>query len=75
MGGAKTKSLQKMMDDTPEEVILKAVRGMLPKTRLGRQMIKKLKIYRGATHPHVSQGPRPVTLTRTSEALAASSDS
>ena len=41
----------------PEEVIRHAVRGMLPKTKLGRQMLSKLKVYRGPDHPHVAQGP------------------
>jgi large subunit ribosomal protein L13 len=69
MGGAKIKTLEEMMIKTPEEVIRHAVRGMLPKTRLGRQMIKKLKIYRGSEHPHEAQNPKAVTLADTSEAL------
>lgn len=69
MGGGRTTSLESMMTHTPEEVIRRAVKGMLPKTRLGRQMIKKLKIYAGEAHPHEAQGPVAVTLGRTTENL------
>ena len=73
MGGGRIKTLENMMANEPEEVVRKAVKGMLPKTRLGRQMIKKLKIYRGSEHPHESQGPVAVTLTDTTESLGVSS--
>jgi large subunit ribosomal protein L13 len=46
----------------PERVIEIGVKGMLPKTPLGRAMFKKLKVYSGPTHPHTAQGPVPVTL-------------
>ena len=69
MGGGRVKTLQNMMAREPEEVVRMAVKGMLPKTRLGRQMIKKLKIYRGSEHPHESQNPVAVTLTDTTESL------
>jgi len=59
IGGGRTTTLQELMAKAPEEVILKAVRGMLPKTRLGRSMIRKLKIYAGDKHPHAAQGPVP----------------
>ena len=46
----------------PEEVVRLAIRGMLPKNRLGRKMFKKLKVYAGGEHPHVAQSPKPATL-------------
>ena len=46
-----------MIEKRPEKVIELAVKGMLPKSRLGRQMIKKLKVYAGAEHPHAAQSP------------------
>jgi large subunit ribosomal protein L13 len=55
--GLTTTSARKMIEDKPEEVIRKAVWGMLPKNRLGRQLIKKLKVYSGTTHPHAAQQP------------------
>lgn len=61
-GGLKTKSLQELMSSKPELVIHKAVKGMLPKTRLGRQLIKKLKVYSGSQHPHAAQKPEVVKL-------------
>ena len=57
IGGLKETSLRDMLAKKPEEVIRKAVRGMLPKNRLGRAMLKKLKIYAGDAHPHEAQKP------------------
>jgi len=56
-GGVKIKSFAQMMDKNPEAVIEKAVKGMLPKNRLGRKLIKKLKVYTGENHPHSAQQP------------------
>jgi large subunit ribosomal protein L13 len=56
-GGLKTISAGKLMKTNPEEVIKMAVEGMLPKTRLGKQMLSKLKVYAGDQHPHVAQQP------------------
>ncbi len=56
-GGEKITSYGRMKKEKPEEIIRLAVRGMLPKTKLGRKMISKLKIYRGPDHPHESQQP------------------
>ncbi len=50
------------METDPDEVIREAIRGMLPKGPLGRQMLRKVKIYRGAEHPHEAQMPKPYTL-------------
>jgi large subunit ribosomal protein L13 len=54
-GGFKSISLEKMMHDNPTRVIEHAVRGMLPHTRLGNQMLKKLRVYIGDSHPHLAQ--------------------
>lgn len=60
-GGLTTTSAEKMLAEKPEQVITKAVRGMLPKNRLARQMISKLKVYAGSEHPHIGQQPQPLT--------------
>lgn len=54
-GSTKSKTLAEMLEKQPEKLYRLAVRGMLPKTRLGRAMIKKLKVYSSATHPHTAQ--------------------
>lgn len=56
-GGMKSTPYGKWMAAQPAEVVRKAVRGMLPKTKLGRQMISKVRIYAGPEHPHTAQGP------------------
>ena len=58
-GGLKSVSAEKVLDTDPERAIRQAVKGMLPKNRLSRQVIKKLKIYGGAEHPHSAQQPSP----------------
>ena len=62
VGGLKTTQLGDMLADKPARVLTAAVRGMLPKNRLGRAMLKKLKIYAGSEHPHTAQNPQPLTL-------------
>ena len=57
-GGLKEITLRRMLEKHPERVIRFAVKGMLPKNKLGRQRLKKLKIYAGAEHPHAAQQPR-----------------
>ena len=57
-GGIKEESLQQLLDRKPEEVVRRAVRGMVPKTKLGRAILKKLKVYRGPQHPHEAQNPK-----------------
>jgi len=57
-GGLTSVTAGQMLEKTPEELIKKAVKGMLPKNRLGRQMFKKLKVYCGADHPHQAQQPK-----------------
>ena len=61
-GGIKEKSLGEVLEDSSEEAIKSAVKGMLPKNKLGRQVIKKLKIYKDDVHPHGSQNPQPIEL-------------
>lgn len=56
-GGIKAETFQSLIKRRPEEVIERAVRGMLPKNRLGRKMFRKLKVYAGPSHPHASQKP------------------
>ncbi|MGH7540117.1 MAG: 50S ribosomal protein L13 [Gemmatimonadota bacterium] len=60
MGGERFVSFQRLMKRHPDRVIRLAVKGMLPKTSLGRHMIKKLKVYAGPEHPHAPQRPRPL---------------
>ena len=61
-GGLKSRTLREQLDRRPTEVIRSAVRGMLPKNRLARQQLTKLKVYAGPEHPHASQNPRPLNL-------------
>ncbi len=61
-GGGRMRSFSKLMQTKPEEVVELAVKGMLPKNTLGRQMVKKLKVYAGTEHPHVAQQPKPYAL-------------
>ena len=61
-GGIRSISAEKLLEKTPEDLIKKAVRGMLPKNKLGRQMFKKLKVYAGSEHPHTAQQPRELAL-------------
>jgi large subunit ribosomal protein L13 len=62
-GGLKEITAGKMMNDHPERVVELAVKGMLPKGPLGRQMAKKLKVYAGSQHPHAAQGPRTLAIS------------
>lgn len=57
-GGIRSITAEKLLEEKPEEIIRKAVKGMLPKNKLGRQMFKKLKVYQGSDHPHAAQKPR-----------------
>jgi len=61
MGGLKEISARQLLKKKPEEILRHAVRGMLPKNSLGRNQLKKLKIYTGAEHPHEAQQPVPLT--------------
>ena len=61
-GGIKSISLRNQLQKHPERVLQAAVRGMLPKNRLGRRMLKKLKVYAGDSHPHQAQQPKSLEL-------------
>lgn len=61
-GGLKQKTYGELLETEPEKVIYLAVKRMLPKNRLGRKMLKKLKVYRGAEHPHTAQKPVAVNI-------------
>ena len=61
-GGIRERTAAKMLDDKPEELVMQAVKGMLPKNRLSRKLVTKLKIYPGAEHPHEAQKPQPMTI-------------
>ncbi len=56
-GGLKERTYEELLSKKPQDIIRKAVRGMLPKNKLGRQMFKKLKVYAGSEHPHQAQRP------------------
>ena len=62
IGGIKSKSLEKLMAEHPERAIEFAVKGMLPKNPLGRQMYRKLHVFKGDKHPHAAQQPKPLEL-------------
>jgi len=66
-GGLKAIPYSVMLDKHPERVIEKAVRGMIPRTTLGRQQIGKLKVYAGPEHPHAAQQPKPYELTQVAQ--------
>lgn len=62
IGGLKELTLREMMAKKPQAVLIKAVKGMLPKNKLSNQVIKKLKVYVGGEHPHAAQQPKPLEL-------------
>jgi large subunit ribosomal protein L13 len=62
-GGLKSRTFEEMIERRPEEVIRLAVKGMLPRNRLARKQITKLKIYAGPEHPHVAQKPQPMEIS------------
>jgi large subunit ribosomal protein L13 len=59
-GGIKAETFGHLLARKPEEAVRRSIRGMLPKTRLGRQQLTKLKVYAGPTHPHAAQQPQPL---------------
>jgi large subunit ribosomal protein L13 len=61
-GGLKAETFAHLLERRPEEAVRRTIRGMLPKTRLGRQMLTKLKVYAGPTHPHAAQQPQPLDI-------------
>ena len=61
-GGLRSRTLAEMLERRPEEVIRKAVKGMLPRNRLARAQLTKLKVYAGPDHPHQAQQPKPLEI-------------
>jgi large subunit ribosomal protein L13 len=61
-GGLKTETYAHALSNKPEEAVRRTIKGMLPKNRLGRQMLTKLKVYAGPTHPHAAQQPTPYAI-------------
>lgn len=66
-GGLRSQNYAEFLEKRPDRVIEKAVRGMLPKNSLGREQLKKLKVYAGAEHPHQAQQPKPYTLDQVAQ--------
>lgn len=63
-GGLKSRTLAEMLERKPEDVIRLAVKGMLPRNKLARKQLLKLKVYAGAEHPHAAQQPKPLEVPR-----------
>ena len=66
-GGLKSTSYTELLAKSPEKAIEKAVRGMIPKTTLGRQQLTKLKVYSGSEHPHAAQKPQPFEISQVAQ--------
>lgn len=66
-GGIRSTTYTELLEKNPERAVEKAIRGMLPKTSLGRQQIKKLKVYAGENHPHAAQKPTNYTFTQVAQ--------
>ena len=66
-GGLKTKAIGELLATNPTRVIENAVRGMLPRTKLGKAQISKLKVYAGAEHPHAAQQPQPFEISQVAQ--------
>lgn len=66
-GGLSATTYTDLLEKNPERAVEKAIRGMLPKTSLGRDQFRKLKVYRGAEHPHAAQQPQVYTLTQVAQ--------
>ena len=61
-GGLKSSTFSEIIEKNPEDIIFKAVKGMLPKNKLSNSMISKLKVYKGENHPHIGQNPLKIEL-------------
>lgn len=66
-GGLRAVAYSELLEKHPERAVEKAVRGMLPKTTLGRNQLGKLKVYRGSEHPHAAQQPKPFEITQVAQ--------
>ena len=69
-GGIKSRTYQQLLDTKPQEAVRRSVRGMVPKNRLGRAQMRKLKVYGGPTHPHAAQKPAPLEIDHAKRAVA-----
>ena len=69
-GGMKTETFAHLQARLPERIVETAVKGMLPHNALGRQLFRKLKVYKGAEHPHAAQNPQPLALDPAASALS-----
>jgi large subunit ribosomal protein L13 len=74
-GGLRSRSYAELLVDRPEEVVRRAVRGMIPKNTLGRQQLAKLKVYAGPDHPHAAQDPQPLEIPSARRVANARGDS
>ncbi|HEY2507646.1 MAG TPA: 50S ribosomal protein L13 [Streptosporangiaceae bacterium] len=72
-GGLRATSYAELMEKSPERAVEKAVRGMLPKNALGRQTLRKLKVYAGPDHPHKAQQPVPFEISQVAQQASAAS--
>ena len=66
-GGLKRRSVTELLATQPERLVERAIKGMLPKNKLGRAMARKLKVYASAQHPHAAQRPQPFTITQVAQ--------
>ncbi|GAB2929811.1 50S ribosomal protein L13 [Rhodococcus aerolatus] len=66
-GGLRRRSVREMIEKQPDRLVERAVEGMLPKNKLGRAMVGKLKVYAGPTHPHAAQQPTPFEITQVAQ--------
>jgi large subunit ribosomal protein L13 len=66
-GGLSSTSYTRLLEENPRKAVEKAVRGMIPHTKLGRQVIKKLKVYSGSEHPHAAQSPQPFEISQVAQ--------
>jgi large subunit ribosomal protein L13 len=66
-GGLSRRTVGELLETKPERLVELAVKGMLPKTTLGRRQLKKLKVYRGPEHPHAAQRPQPYTINQVAQ--------
>ena len=67
-GGMKVETFEALQERIPERIVEKAIKGMLPHNALGRQMFRKLKVYKGNEHPHAAQKPQPLQLNPSASA-------
>ncbi len=66
-GGLKTRSVRQLMETRPERVVERAIKGMIPKNKLGNQIARKLKVYAGPSHPHAAQQPVPFEIKQVAQ--------